>query len=65
MVFLRDPHIHKTRRAIVNPMFSQKAVNARENMVQDHIEQAMHIMRKYDFEEKPIDIQNLYRCIMV
>lgn len=65
MVFLRDPHIHKTRRAIVNPMFSQKSVNARESMVQDHIEQAMHIMRKYDFEERPIDIQNLYRCIMV
>ena len=65
MVFLRDPRMHKTRRAIVNPIFSQKSVSALESMMQDHIKKVIHIMNTYESKGKPIDIQNLYRCMMV
>ena len=65
LVILRDPHEHKIRRAIVNPLFSQKSANALATMVQDKLEQAMQTLRRHDFEKKPIDIQTLYRCITV
>lgn len=62
---LTDPHEHKIRRAIVNPLFSQKSVNVLASMVQDKLEQAMDVMKRHDLEGKPIDIQKLYRCILV
>ncbi|KAF6227938.1 hypothetical protein HO133_007666 [Letharia lupina] len=63
LLSIRDPHEHKIRRAIVNPLFSQKSVNALASMVQDKLEQAMHIVRRRHLEGKPVDIQRLYRCI--
>lgn len=60
---LTDPHEHKIRRAIVNPLFSQNSVNAFSNVVRDKLEEAIDVMKKHDLEGTPIDIQKLYRCI--
>ena len=65
LINLTDPHKHKTRRAILSPMFSQKSISALEGRVQDKLEQAMHIMKRHHIEGKPLDIQYLYRCILV
>lgn len=65
LLIMRDPHEHKIRRTIVNPLFSQKSANALATMVQDKLEQALQILKRHDLEEKPIDIQRLYRCVTV
>lgn len=65
LLALRDVRIHNTRRAIVNPMFSQKSINTLASMVQDNLEKLIHIMRRHYLEGKPTDIQTLYRCLSV
>ena len=65
LLFLRDPHIHKKRRALVNPLFSQKSISELASTLEDKLEQAMDIMRKQDRKGEPVEIQRLYRCIMV
>lgn len=62
---LRDPHEHKIRRAIVNPVYSQKSIDGLASMVQDKLEQLINIMRRRNLEGKPTDIQKLYRCMTV
>ena len=65
LLSLQDPHQHKVRRNIVNPLFSQGSVNALSEMAQQKIERAARIIERHQLENKPLDIQTLYRCISV
>ncbi|KAK0509985.1 hypothetical protein JMJ35_007379 [Cladonia borealis] len=63
LLSLQDPHEHKVRRNVVNSLFSQGSVNALSEMAQEKIETAVRIIERHQLENKPLDIQTLYRCI--
>lgn len=65
LLSLQDPHQHKVRRNVINPLFSKGSVNKLSAMVQEKVEKAVCIIEKHQFEDEPLDIQTLYRCILV
>ncbi|KAK3171272.1 hypothetical protein OEA41_003356 [Lepraria neglecta] len=62
---LQDPHQHKIRGKVVNPLFSERSVNTLSTMAQEKLEKAVRIIKTHHFQRKPLDIQRLYRCISV
>ncbi|KAJ5945624.1 cytochrome P450 [Penicillium verhagenii] len=65
LVGICDPHKHRLRRTIINPLFSKQAMERTMPIVQDTVENAANILRARYKEGKSTDIQKLYRCITV
>ena len=65
LVGICDPHKHRVHRTVINPLFSKQSLNKLLPVVKTIVEHAANIMRQRYKQNKPTDIQKLYRCITV
>jgi hypothetical protein len=60
-----DPQKHRTRRNILNPLFSKKGIGGKYHLVAKKVQRGMDFIRKRCAQNRPIDIELLFRRVAV
>lgn len=62
---ITDPNKHKIRHSIVRPLFSKRCVDNFAPNIEEIVERALRKVAKFQETGKPLNIQQLFRCMTV